>query len=261
MSKKRLLNITSRKKRDTMVLQTNVSTGTPVGSNTYNRGPAPITGNAIYIWCATARDLTELSGAPNQVINESARNSTTCYMRGLKEKITFSSNDATPWLWRRIVIFSKNPNYRSSTTGSGTTFSPYIENSAGYARVVNQPFQGAAYDDGLWKGQINVDWDDFMTAPVDTRRNDVAYDKTITISSGAQLGTYRSYNRWHAINKNLTYDDDEAGQTMQYSHFSTMDKRGCGDMYVIDVFKPGAGAQAGSILYFKPEATLYWHEK
>jgi len=244
-----------------MVLQTNVSVGTPVGNNTYNRGPAPITQQSLYVWSPTARDLSDNAGLANQVSVESSRNAVTCFMRGLKEKITFSSNDSTPWLWRRIVIFSKNSNYRISTTGTSTTFSPFIENSAGYARVVNQPVNGQFFDDGLWKGVQNIDWDEFMTAPVDTRRNDLVYDKTVSIAPGAQQGTYRSFNRWHPINKNLVYDDEEAGQSMTTNYWSVTDKRGCGDMYIIDIFKPGAGAQAGSILYFKPEASLYWHEK
>lgn len=258
---RKILNKTSRKKRDTMVLQTNVSTTTPVGNATYNRGPAPVSQNSIYIWCPTARDLSNSTGGVNPSLVDSARTATTCYMHGLKEKITFSTNDATPWLWRRVVIYSKDPDFRTSTSGAGSTFNTFIENSAGYARVVNQPVNGAFYDDRLWKGQINIDWDDFMTAPVDNSRNDVVYDKTVTMSSGAQLGMYRSFNRWHGINKNLVYGDDENGASTATSYWSVSDKRGCGDMYVIDIFKPGAGVQTNSVLYFKPEASLYWHEK
>jgi hypothetical protein len=244
-----------------MVLQTNVSTGTPVGAATYNRGPTPITQSSIYVWCATARDLSIPAGGANSIIDEMGRTSSTCYMRGLKEKITFSTNDATPWLWRRIVFYSKNPSLRASTTGAGNTFSPIQENSAGYARVVNQPVIGGAYDDVIWKGTQNTDWDDFMTAPIDNRRVDLAYDKTISIAPGAQGGVYRSYNRWHPINKSIVFDDEEQGGVENQSSWSVLDKRGAGDMYVIDVFKPGASLAGSSVLYFKPEATLYWHEK
>lgn len=244
-----------------MILQTNVSTATPVGNPTYNKGPAPITGQAFYVWCATARDLTQPNSVVNSIVDEAGRTATTCYMRGLKEKITFSTNDATPWLWRRIVFYSKNPFMRTSTSGAGNTFAPYQENSAGFARVVNQPVVGGTYDDVIWKGQIGVDWDDFMTAPVDTRRLDLQSDKTVTIAPGAQGGVYKSFTRWHPINKNLVYDDEENGPIEATSVFSVLDKRGCGDMYVIDIFKPGAGLQSTSVLYFKPEATLYWHEK
>ena len=63
----------------------------------------------------------------------------------------------------------------------------------------------------LFEGAGNVDWADVNSAKVDTRRIDLHYDKTITINSGNSSGVFRTYRRWHPMNKNLVYDDDQDG--------------------------------------------------
>lgn len=264
LSKKRILNTSSRKKRDTMLSVTNTSIGNPVGSSTYLIAPAVITAdrNAFWVWSPTARSMDRGDGIA-LIGDEASRTATNVYMRGLKEKIAITTNDACPWFWRRIVFYSKLPAFRTATTGGGNAFSPYFYGSNGYNRMVNQPVNGSAYDDGIWKGTLNKDWNDFITAPVDNRRVDLRYDKTISLNSGAAQGFSRNFNRWHPMNKTLTYDDDENGGAESLSPWSVSDKRGMGDMYIVDIFQSGAGRGTGttSQLYFRPEATLYWHER
>lgn len=264
MTKKRILNTSSRKKRDTMVSVSNTSIGNSAGSTSYLIQPAVVTAdrNGFFVWCATARSMDRGDGSA-AIQDEASRTATNTYMRGLKEKIAITTNDACPWFWRRVVFYSKLPAFRTATTGAGNAFSPYFFGSNGYNRMVNQPVSGGVYDDGIWKGTFNKDWNDLITAPVDNRRVDLRYDKTITLNSGATQGFSRNFNLWHPINKSLVYDDDENGGGESLSPWSVVDKRGMGDMYVIDIFQSGAGRGTGttSQLFFRPEATLYWHER
>jgi len=247
-----------------MLAVTNTSLTSGVGSATYVQNPGIVTGDrtALFLWCCSARSFADGTGTP-AVFQESTRTATTCYLRGLKEKIAITTNDGCPWFWRRILVSTKNINYRNSTTGAGNAFSPYFYGSSGYQRMINQPVVGGFYDDGLWKGTQGADWNDFVTAPVDGRRNRILYDKTMTIAPGSSQGTTRNYNRWHNINKSIVYDDDENGGGENATPWSVTDNRGIGDVYVIDIFQSGAGRQSGnaSQLYFRPEATLYWHER
>jgi hypothetical protein len=112
------------------------------------------------------------------------------------------------------------------------------------------------------RGGNGRDWNNFFTAPLDPTRISVQYDKTISIQSGNQAGRNVVYNRWHPMNKNLVYDDDENGQETEPSGNSTRGKPGMGDYYVIDMFTSGTPISTEtSGMSFSPEATLYWHEK
>lgn len=268
LSKKKILNISSTKKRDKMLSVTNTTLASGAGAVDYAVGPAIVTGNrqALFVWCPTARGgvlpLTNGGGFP---IDQAVRERTTVFMKGLSEKITLSTNDSCTWLWRRIVFYSRDPGFRAvSTNGSSqTTYAPFFYGSNGYQRVLNQPVNGGFIDSQLWAGTFSRDWSDFMTAKVDNRRVDLKYDKVITINPGSSGGVTRHFTRWHGMNKNLVYDDDEFGGDEVTSSYSVTDKRGMGDCYVVDIFQSGAGRAEGtnSQLYFRPEATLYWHEK
>ncbi|AGU67650.1 capsid protein [Faeces associated gemycircularvirus 10] len=263
MSRKALLNVTSRKKRDTMLSYTNVSTSSQIGSANYVVGPAVLAGGAqrFFLWCATARGISTYNNFDASLIDQSSRTATNCYMRGLKERIRISTDDGMPWLWRRICFTSRNLNLRGYQTGAGTSYSPAFLTSAGFMRGVNQPYNDSYINDLLWKGTLGKDWNDFMTATVDNRRVDVKYDKTTTIAAGNEEGCIREFNRWHPMNKSLVYDDEEAGDEAAGSVFSVTDKRGMGDYYVMDIFDPRSGSTSASHLSFRPDATLYWHER
>ena len=63
------------------------------------------------------------------------------------------------------------------------------------------------------------------------------------------------------MNHNLVYGDDEVGGQEATTLFSTEGKAGMGDYYVVDLFQPSFGAGESDTLYFRPQATLYWHER
>ncbi len=119
----------------------------------------------------------------------------------------------------------------------------------------------AANINGLvFKGVANVDWVDPFVAKVDTQRVTLKYDHTRVFSSGNQQGKFFQDSRWYPMNKNLLYNNDENGESEIDATFSTFAKPGMGDYYVMDIFDAASGA-VGDVLQFRPEATIYWHEK
>lgn len=269
MSKKRLLNVTSRKKRDTMLTWSNTTTSG--ASVTNSPGAMYVSGNgyAFSIWMPTGRDLSQFSGPAGSVAQEAMRTATTCYMRGLAENIRVSTSSGLPWMWRRICFKWKGPQMYTVAGADSPTqpWTPYLESSNGYARewfnlsVNNQPNTLNILNSYIFKGTQGVDWNDILIAPVDTRRVDLAYDKYRRVTSGNASGQLRDYKIWHPMNKNLVYNDDESGETEVTAFTSVQDKRGMGDYYVLDIIVPGVGGTATDLLAISSTASLYWHEK
>lgn len=270
MSKKRILNITSRKKRDTMLSWSNTS---PTGTvQAFAVGGANIRGNTYgtFLWCATARDLSNGSGA-NTISLQSQRTAQTCFMRGLSEKLRLQTSSGVPWFHRRICFTSKDAVFTDKAdddTGSlVNSTTPYLQTSNGYARlwrndqINNAPNTINERQSVIFKGSNGQDWNDVLIAPLDTARITVKYDRTSLIRSGNASGTVQLRNMWHPMNKNLVYDDDEAGDRMIAQQYSVESKAGMGDYYVYDIFVPGVGATATDILNVGAVSSLYWHEK
>lgn len=271
MTKRKILNITALKKRDTMMTWTNSSASAQSGGTSYSSAvPAVVTGGqtvngaATFLWCATARDATtSTTNVPGSRFTQATRTSSTPYMVGLKEAIEIQVATGMPWQWRRICFTFKGP--LGLTYDSGTAVA--LETTSGWMRILNQiagdQSNGQQYIlfEKLFKGQYNIDWNDVMTAKVDNTRVTLKYDSTCTLASGNEDGFIRRYNRWHSMYKTLVYDDDESGGTVQMRGFSTEGKAGMGDYYVVDLFRARTGATTSDQLSFRPESTLYWHEK
>lgn len=266
MTKKRVLNQTSRKKRNGMLTWSNTaSTG---ASQTVNVGNAYVNGagTGFFLWLASANDLNTSSGAYNTVAQESQRTSTTCYMRGLSEHIRIQTSSGLPWFWRRICFTMKGglPSASDSPTQAPRT---YQDTSNGIVRlffntdVNNTPNLRNQVDGIIFKGAKGVDWNDFIVAPVDTRRISVKYDKTTCIRSGNANGSVKESKLWHPMNKNLVYDDDESGEQEQGAYTSVDSKAGMGDYYVLDLVQSGTGGSTSDLFLITANSTLYWHEK
>lgn len=274
MTKKRILNITAQKKRDTMMCWTNSTSATQTGSSTFSSNAAIVIGGtadtnvSAFVWCATQRDNSiNSSGQLGTKFAQATRTSSSPYMVGLSEKLEIQCNTGMPWQWRRICFTMKgNPLVPNSNT-TGAFFANAVETTNGYMRVMNQvngnpalnPMYGLLVP--LFKGQVNSDWVDPMTAPTDNSRLTIKYDKTITLSSGNEDGFIRTYKRWHPMRKTLVYDDDESGGGETAASLSVEGKAGMGDYYVVDFFRARQGSAATDQLSIRPEATLYWHEK
>ena len=182
------------------------------------------------------------------------------------------TSSGVPWYWRRIVFAYRavRAPFNEAVPASAAplaTLAPYLETSSGYARFWNDQSINNAGTTGierfnvLFRGAQGVDWSNVFTAPVDTRRVDLISDKRHALSSGNANGIYRQFKRWIPINKNLVYDDDETGEDEGTSHFSVDDKRGVGNVYILDLFAAGAQGTGTDLLRVESTATAYWHEK
>jgi hypothetical protein len=269
MSRKRILNIASQKKRDKMLTYTNVNASSQTGGTTYAQVPAIITGGSgtpfVAVWCSTARDnVANSTGRVGTKFDQACRTASLCYMVGLKEVIEVQVADGLPWQWRRICFALKGGSTASGNLpGASTSFAVSQETSAGWVRTFNglTQTQQNNFFALLFQGALNSDWNDPLTAKVDTERVSLKYDKVCTIASGNEDGVIRKYNRWHPMRKNLMYDDDESGGTTGPSGYSTNSRIGMGDYWVIDIIKPRVGSTSANQLLFNLESTLYWHER
>lgn len=258
--------MTSRKKQDNMAAYTNVTPGSTNGNTNYGLGGAVLEGTTLYImpFCATARPGTNASNIQGSPLDNAMRTSTTCFMRGLKENVEIVTNNGRAWQWRRICISLKGENI-TGLVGTGYRLDTLTSN--GNVRVLNswgnsltdQRF--ATLADLLFKGASLVDWIDPFTAPVDTRRVTLHYDKTRILQSGNEQGILRKVKMWHPMNKNIVYGDDENGDDEVTNRYSVDTKQGMGDYFVIDIIKAGLGGTTTDRMAFTPQATLYWHEK
>lgn len=265
MSKRRILNISSTKKRNGMLSWSN-STPT-AASRPIAQGPAYVNSTgAFFVYCPTAQTLD----AQSTVANQASRTATTCYMKGLSEHVRIQTSSGVPWFHRRICFTQKGASPFNVTSQSDTPtqpFNPYADTSNGIERplfnvsINNMNVTLAGMWALLFKGQNGKDWDDLILAPLDTSRLTIKFDKTWTMQSGNGNGIVRERKLWHPMSHNIVYDDDENGDIENPSYFSVDSKAGMGDYYIVDLIQPGTGATSTDFLQIGTNSTLYWHEK
>lgn len=239
---------------------------------TYTQGPTIISaanGGEAFCWVATARTIEVDSGAGEANINDDAtRTATRCFMRGLKERIEIVTGSDDSWRWRRVVFTYKGQDLIREDAFPAATIDPWLETSNGYVRLVPRITNtGTAQTnlfkvrlhEHLFKGVLNKDWDNVMNAKLTTEHVNVLYDKIITIKSGNGKGVFRTVKRWHPFNRELIYNDFEAGGDKGAAPLSSMSKDSMGDVYVVDFFEPATPGDQE--LKFWPQASLYWHER
>ncbi|AJD07466.1 putative capsid protein [Odonata associated gemycircularvirus 2] len=275
MSSKRILNLTSKKKQDNMLSFSNTaSDGTPTtvaqGSLYVAGVQSGATSNyGMSIFCPTARSLVT-AGPPISRWMSQTEPPPHVTLRGYKENLRIQTSSSQPWLWRRIVFNTKGPTFSSTSVGDTATrqkYSPFSDTSIGMARLwfntsVNaMSATQSLFQTVMFKGAINQDWSDPITAKVDTSRITVMSDRTQTIKTQNSNGHFSERKLWYPMNKNLVYDDDEAGAAEVPAYYSTDAKPGMGDVYIVDFVMPSVGATASDIINFNCTSTLYWHEK
>ncbi|UDN67445.1 capsid protein [robinz virus RP_377] len=264
-TRRKILEISSVKKRDHMLSYTNTTINAPNGGATYSVSlPAVLIGGSspatyVFPWCPTAREAITGGSSDTSGINLSARERDQVYMRGLAEKISVATNSGASWKWRRICFVSKQVDYY----GTASSYQQTMLTSNGYVRVVNalSSAKATVLFTTLFKGSQDSDWQDPFIASVDSNMVTPVYDKTVTIASGNDAGVDRVYRKWHPMNKNLYYQGDEAGTANNITAYASPGRRGMGNYFIIDLFRGSPNATAGDSLLFRPEATLYWHER
>lgn len=270
VSRKSLLNVTSRKKRNGMLSWSN--TNSSGVSQTLQQGSAFVLGSrtGVFLFQVSAMDMSSTSGGADTITNQAERTSQTCFMRGYSEHLRIQTNSATPWFHRRICFATRGGSPFTQVNSGDTQVQASgnsVDTTNGMERlwldgyVNNQGLTIAAQWGVLFKGVSGKDWVDPILAPVDTTRVDLKYDKTFCYRSGNQSGMIKETKFWHPMNKNLVYDDDESGEVEASSYFSVDDKRGMGDYYIMDIVNSGLTGSGSDIINLNSNSTLYWHEK
>lgn len=269
LTNKKILNLTSTKKRNGMLTFSNTNTVGAASNVLQQNLTINAPNGANVLWSPTAQDLSDQTGNPASISEVAARTSSVCFMRGLSERIRIQTSSGVPWFWRRICFTSKGGSFNSPSSSDtplqGTQ--PYLDTSSGVQRyalnqqVNNMPNTINNQQSIIFKGASGVDWNDVIIAPIDTSRITLKYDRVTTFRSGNNNGTVRETNLWHGMNKNLRYDDDESGDREVTSFFSTDSKEGMGDYYIYDIIRAGLGGTTSDLMSMAFNSTLYWHEK
>lgn len=223
-----------------------------------------------FVFTPTAMNLSANGGGANLSVNTAERTASTCYMRGFSEHLRVQTSSGIPWFHRRICFTLRGAtafnNFSSSDTPTQTNLN-YVDTSNGMERLwMNLTVNASAntitaQKSLLFKGAEGADWNDPILAPVDTTRVDLKYDKTFVYRSGNASGTLKEKKIWLPMNKNLVYGDDEAGEAMTDTYYSTFAKPGMGDYFIVDIMQAGVGGGTGDILNVFSNSTLYWHER
>lgn len=262
-NRRSVLNISSIKKRDTLMPVTNITSATPAGSSTYTTGSATLNGNVFYImpFMPTRRYLQDPTSHLGSL---SARTASNTFARGYSETVKVVTNDGMPWSWRRIVFNLKGrrlTSVESLATGATQQWSRFVAGK-GYERVINNIYSGQDFQQLMFRGDRDVDWYDEMTAPIDTTNIKLLSDKTTRIAGGNEEGVQIIRKLWYPFNKTLLYRDDELAEGITGNTDMSVESRvGMGDVYIVDMFLARAGATSTSQLLFAAEGTYYWHER
>ncbi|QCW23734.1 MAG: putative capsid protein [Genomoviridae sp.] len=251
-SRRRLLNIVSTKKKDTMLPYY-------AFSGAFTKGPIVFDGSSnttkLVLWNASARPLKVAIGTEATTY----RGATEVFQRGLKEKIFIETNSANPWIWRRIVFTNSTIRIASD---SNDYFDPVgVSGMSRALRVVATPTRNILNFE-LFKGTQTVDWEDHINAQVNTEKCRIFYDRTMSITSGNTAGRILNINRWHGFNKTMIYDDKEIGDVKNINYWAASSVHNTlDDVYVLDMFRPASYSTVANTLVFNPQATIYWHER
>lgn len=271
MTRKRILNITTHKKKD------NLLTAHQLTGGEFEDGPQfviPSAGltNYVYVFSPTMRWQSRIQEKFDQD-NQRANNDT--FASGFKERIRFITSDGNPWVWRRICFsyYDAEADFKFFDTSDDTEhdYPPFHYNvTNGYRRLwqrINGPapsIKEIAVRDHLYEhvfaGTRNVDWSSEISAPTNSRAVKIWYDKTTRIVSGNELSTIRNVTRWHPIKKRLIYQNRDQGGAEENNYLSQTSRSSMGDYIVMDIFH-GSPADSNVQLSIGSDATYYWHER
>lgn len=274
-SRRRVLNISSIKKRDAMksAFKFVGITGQTVQPQLTLAPPG--LGAAMFVFSPTMRSKRD---DPSSMPAQSTREITDCYARGFAETIRFATDSSSPWMWRRLIVSFYGVSTWTYPTGPGSAGISLPANDAnitgqGHYRIWQQllpdiagpelPQQQAvrnAFIEKVFQGTLNIDYDSVFTAKPDTESVRVHYDATSQISSSSDAGKLKIVRRWHPISKRIIYDDRESGKTDPPRMYAKENRSSNGDVYIIDMFI-SLSPNEGNNLSFGSDAIYYWHER
>lgn len=267
MSRKKIVDITLKKKKDTMV-----PTRGPISKDTPPTvGQTVITADPLrqifpFLWMASGRLPLQAPTSPGFPADRATRSATDVFFKLISEKVEIQTDSAIPWLWRRIV-FAYQGSEDFLDIGDDNLLTPTLLDTNGYSR-----FTADLYSDSdsaavwnilqnvLFAGKPLVDWSSPMNAPINKDRLKLLYDRTTPIRSGNQEGVMKMFKRNHWVKRKIRYADQEDGGGLDGSEHSAPSRGSLGDVFILDVFEAPQLAE-GDKLFFSPQATVYWHER
>lgn len=215
----------------------------------------PLDGFYSGIWCPTWR----LYDSTDKV--DSARQSRTVYWKGVAERYRIETQSNYPIEMRRIVFSS--PDRIQLAAGAPAQASPsfFVEATANrYWRTTGDGAMNFDYLDEIFSGQRQVDWLNPMTAKTDTKKVKIISDKRFKIASGNDRPMMKELKFYDALNKNMTYDDDEFGGSLNTSGWSEYSNQGTmQNVYIVNILYATGGVTASFNLDI--DTTAYWHER
>lgn len=262
MSRRRILNVASKKKQDNMLSWRPTDAGNPAGAGA--PGDLVVLANdtiTTTLFSPTARRLDITSPFKDE---PSARTQSQTYARGYKEVSTYRVVGGAPFRHRRIVFALKGlPNYLRDLSAGLFTPDFYFAEFATVGNVRMLTPLSATFSTiiagHLFRGFQGRDWQSPFNAKVDTTRVSLISDHTTVFNPPNESGVNRVIKKWYPLNKNLLYDDDENGETVTGNPFSVTSKPGMGDCYIIDFYQSTASKDAS--LLVNHEGTYYFHER
>ena len=179
VSRRRILNVSTRKLKDTMpcvAITSGGSAGTP-------GAPYNLTGDNdwAFAFCPNARDSHQNFNNATFPIGQRGmyqRSLSDVFIRGYKEYVTLATNSGAPWLWRRLVVTMKSPLWQSFPAGTVQREVPLTDNrSSGQTRALyNFGSVGGVETDlakevyaVIFEGTLDVDWHNVFNAKPDKR--------------------------------------------------------------------------------------------
>lgn len=273
-SKRKMIDMMSVKKKDTMMSQAAVGIN-PNPNSTVVSGGLLITDTTTSTYHAGIHMTLQIPSYRFLVANNSAfksfRTSTRPFIKGLFEQYQIAAADASVWEHRRIVWSSKDVYSATvaanigamSAQGDAVSYRVFRDMS-GVTSGNYTDLQTRLYD-VVFQGIDSVDWRTPFLAKVDRSRVNLLSDTKYQISTNNAVPRTKYKKFWTPINRTIQYDDEENGLNVSPSPISVSSKSGMGNIFVLDLFqcvnKDPATTAGNAVLQVSSSQTLYWHEK
>jgi len=194
------------------------------------------------------------------VMTAPARNLREIYLKGFAETIRIDSNSPNPMMVRRMIVSTPlKIDLKGGVTSADTQPTRVVDNGTHFIGWGNGP-KTVDLLETLFEGSQTRDWQDPMVAKLDNRRWRVHQDKTWTVRSGNSGDAFKTYKFWDPINKKVQYDDEERGNDVFSSGWTTVSTMGHQqNIYCIYMFFNPQQTSLDPVL--TQQRTMYWHER
>jgi len=194
--------------------------------------------------------------------NEATRTQRQIYFKGISERVRWetNSNSGLPMIVRRMVV-SGSPRIQLDGGVSDIDTQPttVVQNGSHYIGLGIGPMTFNV-NELLFAGTFNIDWIDGISAKIDSRRWKVHSDKSFVVRSGNAAEAIMNRRFYDPINRNIQYDDEERGTSMDSSGWAAFSSTGHQqNVYIIyQVYNPNTVTINPGLSL---QRTVYWHEK